>query len=58
MVMKHGGFSHIGLSTLDLNRTREFYAETLGFRQVVADTIKISGGGCIRHIFSTSGADN
>jgi catechol 2,3-dioxygenase-like lactoylglutathione lyase family enzyme len=23
--MKHRGFSHIGLSTLDLDKTREFY---------------------------------
>jgi catechol 2,3-dioxygenase-like lactoylglutathione lyase family enzyme len=49
--MEHRGFSHIGLSTLDLDRTREFYAEILGFRQVVADTIVINEGGCIRHIF-------
>jgi catechol 2,3-dioxygenase-like lactoylglutathione lyase family enzyme len=49
--MEHSGFSHIGLSTLDLDGTREFYAEVLGFRQVVADTIKINEGGCIRHIF-------
>ena len=49
--MKHRGFSHIGLSTLDLDGTREFYTGILGFRQVVADTIRIKEGGCIRHIF-------
>jgi catechol 2,3-dioxygenase-like lactoylglutathione lyase family enzyme len=38
--MRHHGFSHIGLSTLDLDKTREFYEEVLGFRPVVADTIR------------------
>jgi catechol 2,3-dioxygenase-like lactoylglutathione lyase family enzyme len=28
--MSHKGFSHIGLSTLDLDKTREFYAGVLG----------------------------
>jgi catechol 2,3-dioxygenase-like lactoylglutathione lyase family enzyme len=49
--MEHRGFSRIGLSTLDLDRTCEFYAGILGFRQVVADTIKVKEGGCTRHIF-------
>ena len=33
----HKGFSHVGLSTLDLHRTREFYEKVLGFKVVVAD---------------------
>jgi catechol 2,3-dioxygenase-like lactoylglutathione lyase family enzyme len=41
IVMSHKGFSHIGLSTLDLDKTREFYEGVLGFKPVVADTIKI-----------------
>jgi catechol 2,3-dioxygenase-like lactoylglutathione lyase family enzyme len=49
--MIHRGFSHIGLSTLDLDKTREFYERVLGFKPVIADTIKIQEGGRIRHIF-------
>ena len=33
--MKHRGFSHIGLSTLDLDTTRAFYEGVLGFKPVV-----------------------
>jgi catechol 2,3-dioxygenase-like lactoylglutathione lyase family enzyme len=36
--MTRRGFSHIGLSTLDLDKTREFYEDVLGFMPVVADT--------------------
>ena len=49
--MSHRGFSHIGLSTLDLDKTGEFYKGVLGFKAVIADTIKVKEGGCIRHIF-------
>jgi catechol 2,3-dioxygenase-like lactoylglutathione lyase family enzyme len=49
--MTHRGFSHIGLSTLDLDKTRAFYEGVLGFRPVVADTIKIEEGGHLRHMF-------
>ena len=54
--MSHRGFSHIGLSTLDLDKTREFYEGVLGFKPVVADTIKIEEGGYLRHLFSMSAA--
>jgi catechol 2,3-dioxygenase-like lactoylglutathione lyase family enzyme len=55
--MSHKGFSHIGLSTLDLDKTREFYEGVLGFKPVVADTIKIKEGGRIRHMFFDTGRD-
>ena len=55
--MPHRGFSHIGLSTLDLDKTREFYEVILGFKAVVADTIKIEEGGYLRHIFFDVGRD-
>jgi catechol 2,3-dioxygenase-like lactoylglutathione lyase family enzyme len=45
--MYHRGFSHVGLSTLDLNKTRKFYEGGLGFKPVVADTILIKEGGRI-----------
>jgi glyoxylase I family protein len=55
--MANKGFSHVGLSTLDLDKTREFYEGILGFKAVVADTIKIKEGGAIRHIFFDTGRD-
>jgi catechol 2,3-dioxygenase-like lactoylglutathione lyase family enzyme len=57
MTMSHKGFSHIGLSTLDLDKTREFYEGVLGFKAVIADTIKIKEGGRIRHLFFDTGRD-
>src|SRR5260221_9814935 len=49
--VNHRGFSHIGLSTHDLDKTSAFYEGILGFKPVVADTIKIKEGGRIRHLF-------
>jgi catechol 2,3-dioxygenase-like lactoylglutathione lyase family enzyme len=49
--MKHRGFSHIGLSTLDLDKTRAFYEGVLGFKAVDDITIKIEEGGSLRHLF-------
>jgi catechol 2,3-dioxygenase-like lactoylglutathione lyase family enzyme len=51
------GFSHIGLSTLDLDTTREFYEGVLGFRAVRCDILKVKEGGQIRHIFFDTGRD-
>lgn len=55
--MSNKGFSHFGLSTLDLDKTRAFYEGILGFKAVVCDTIKIKEGGQIRHIFFDTGRD-
>src|SRR5215471_4404193 len=55
--MTHKGISHIGLSTLDLDKTRKFYEDVLGFKPVVADTIKIKEGGRLRHLFFDVGRD-
>ena len=55
--MSHKGFSHVGLSTLDLDKTRKFYEDILGFKPVVADTIKIKEGGHLRHVFFDVGRD-
>lgn len=43
--MTHRGFSHLGLSTLDLDKTRAFYEGVLGFEPVGADPITIEEGG-------------
>src|SRR5438477_4199342 len=55
--MSNRGFSHIGLSTLDLDKTREFYEGVLGFKPVVADTINVKEGGHLRHLFFDVGRD-
>jgi catechol 2,3-dioxygenase-like lactoylglutathione lyase family enzyme len=55
--MSHKGFSHIGLSTRDLDRTRDFYEDVMGFKAVRCDIIKIAEGGQIRHIFFDTGRD-
>src|SRR5215470_16696601 len=53
--VSHKGFSHIGLSTLDLDKTRKFYEGVLGFKPVRCDTITVKEGGKIRHIFFDTG---
>ena len=55
--MSHKGFSHLGLSTLDLDKTRDFYEHVLGFRAVRCDIIRVKEGGRIRHIFFDTGRD-
>ena len=53
--MSHKGFSHIGLSTHDLDRTRDFYENVLGFKAVRCDIIRVKEGGRIRHVFFDTG---
>ena len=55
--MSHKGFSHIGLSTLDLDKTRDFYENVLGFQAVRCDILKVREGGRIRHVFFDTGRD-
>jgi len=55
--MTNKGFSHVGLSTLDLDKTREFYEGVLGFKAVRCDVITVQEGGRIRHIFFDTGRD-
>jgi catechol 2,3-dioxygenase-like lactoylglutathione lyase family enzyme len=49
------GLSHIGLATLDMDKTRGFYEHVLDFPAVRCDTYKISEGGELRHIFFDTG---
>lgn len=55
--MSNKGFSHIGLSTLDLDKTRDFYENVLGFRIVRFDAIEVEEGGQIRHAIMDAGRD-
>src|SRR5712675_1629023 len=53
--MSNKGFSHIGLSTLDLDKTSAFSEDVLGFKPVVADTLRIQESGHLRHVFFDAG---
>ena len=55
--MSHKGFSHIGLSTLNLDKTCDFYENVLGFKPVRCDILRIKEGGQIRHVFFHIGRD-
>jgi catechol 2,3-dioxygenase-like lactoylglutathione lyase family enzyme len=49
--MASRGFSHVGLSTHDLDATRAFYEGVLGFKAVRGDILEVAEGGRIRHLF-------
>ncbi len=53
--MAAGGFSHVGLSTLDMDGTRAFYEGVLGMKAVRCDTMEVKEGGQIRHVFFDAG---
>ncbi len=53
--MKNQGWSHVSLSTLDMDKTRAFYEGVLGFPAVRCDIIKVKEGGQIRHVFFDTG---
>jgi catechol 2,3-dioxygenase-like lactoylglutathione lyase family enzyme len=55
--MSNKGFSHIALTTLDLEKTRRFYEDVLGFKAVVRDRIRVEEGGTIDHLFFDVGRD-
>jgi catechol 2,3-dioxygenase-like lactoylglutathione lyase family enzyme len=55
--MAHKGFSHVALTTLDMEKTRRFYEEVLGFKAVVHDQILVEEGGTIGHVFFDVGRD-
>lgn len=53
--MAQPGFSHVGLSTLDMDATLEFYENVLGFPAVRCDIHEVAEGGAIRHVFFDAG---
>src|SRR5579864_2312233 len=55
--MSNKGFSHLGLSTLDMDKTRAFYENVMGFKAVRCDLIPVKEGGRIRHVFFDTGRD-
>lgn len=53
--MTQRGFSHVGLATGDMDATRVFYSEVLGFPAVRCDVLKVVEGGEIQHVFFDAG---
>ena len=50
-MLKTRGFNHIDLGTKDMEATRAFYEDVLGFPLVRADLIDIVGKGTMKHFF-------
>ncbi|SAL04286.1 Glyoxalase/Bleomycin resistance protein/Dioxygenase superfamily protein [Caballeronia arationis] len=44
------GFSHVGVSTHNMERTIAFYEDLLGFRRVVDETVHVNDGGTLRQL--------
>lgn len=56
-IISNKGFSHLGLATMDIDATRDFYEGVLGFPVRIADIITVEEGGKVRHIFFDTGRD-
>jgi catechol 2,3-dioxygenase-like lactoylglutathione lyase family enzyme len=50
-VLETRGFNHIDLGTRDMEATRAFYEDVLGFPLVRADLVEIGDDGLLRHFF-------
>ena len=50
-MLKTRGFNHIDLGTKDMEATRAFYEDVLGFPLVRADLVEIGENGRLRHFF-------
>src|SRR5215470_16961265 len=53
--MKRTGVHHLGLATLDIDRTIEFYTKKLGWEVAWADIIETGKEGKIKHVFLNTG---
>ncbi len=53
--MKRTGVHHLGLATLDIERTVEFYTNKLGWEVAWCDVIEPPEGGRIKHVFLDTG---
>src|SRR5436190_1209343 len=45
------GFSHVGVSTHQMDKTIEFYRTVLGFPPVVEDVTQVTSGGTVRMVY-------
>jgi catechol 2,3-dioxygenase-like lactoylglutathione lyase family enzyme len=50
-MLKTRGLNHIDLGTKDMEATRAFYEDVLGFRLVRADLVEIGDNGRLKHFF-------
>ena len=50
-MIKTRGFNHVDLGTRDMEATRAFYEDVLGFPLVRADLVEIAGAGRMKHFF-------
>lgn len=48
---ENSGFSHVDLATKDMEATRRFYEDVLGFPLARADLVEIAGRGELKHYF-------
>jgi len=53
--MERKGVHHLGLATLDIDRTMDFYTRILGWKVAWCDILEPPGGGRIRHAFMDTG---
>ena len=53
--MNRTGVHHLGLATLDIDRTIEFYTTKLGWTVAWCDVLEPEQGGKIKHVFLNSG---
>ncbi len=53
--MKRAGVHHLGLATLDIDRTIEFYTKKIGWEIGWCDIIEPPEGGKIKHVFFDTG---
>ena len=49
--MNNCGFSHVGVSTHDMDETIRFYENVLGFQRVVEEITTIREGGTLRQVY-------
>ena len=55
--MNRTGVHHLGLATLDIDRTVEFYTTKLGWTVAWCDILEPSEGGKIKHVFNNVKAE-
>ncbi len=53
--MKRTGVHHLGLVTLDIDRTIDFYTNKVGWKIAWCDLMKPRGGGLVKHVFFDTG---
>ena len=53
--MQGKGVHHLGLATLDIDRTIDFYTRNLGWKVAWCDVLEPPEGGRIKHAFMDTG---